>query len=239
MTDKNFLTYNSQFLKWNSKYLTEDQPVIPPTPSYPIDGLLLEWMFESSTNDTSGQGNHGFTAALDFSTGKVGTYALNFPGGANNYVYFPVNFFETNMASDKEWTYSMWIKFPVISYAGFMGPSGSASGLWALMWTTYRWWLTIGSATLDAPDNCIIPNEWTFLTFGKNSTQGWIKTWNADTSTYNASWNSTGVTPPARGILGVASGAGGGNFTVDALRFYNRTLSHSEILQLWNNGIGI
>ncbi len=212
------------------------------------NGLVGYWTFDGNTAvpttvnyaDRSGHGNDvattGFPAPV---AGKIGQ-ALNFNGSsqyANTYSLSGIG--TTNTVTFSAWIYS---NANQPSYTGILISRVGSNGLAGLHISgggsanTLTWGWNGSSAEYDANTGLVIPNgKWTFIAGVITPTTSTVYM-NGQVYTTSAFSNNTQNLDGRWEIANDSSFSRYFNGNIDDARVYNRSLSASEILQLYNQG---
>jgi len=235
---------------WNGAYaLTGVTP-----PGGLNTGLLAYWNMDGTlgTDSTANGNNVPISGAPTSSAGLIGN-AMNTNVTGNGALVATSSAFNTyfaNIQPGQSFTASMWLKFLVAPGLGYMG----IFSLWNSTTVSYFLWypntgfLTFGVNQADGsagPSFAVTPqpvaNTWYHYVFGYDDAS---KTW-----WYQIN-NSARSTSPCNGIFKQVSGTmyfGVGMYAgqnsspymlMDEVGFWNRTLSTTEVTQLYNGGLG-
>ena len=212
---------------------------LPPTNCYPMpSGLIAWWAAEENALDWVGT-NHGvLQQSAGFGPGKVGqAFSLN---GIGNYISIPdqpIWAFGTNA-----FTIELWANFfgvasglGTVFLASDSGPG--ATNKWIFWLNDNQLRLHVNGNQLDnlgaAPFAPVFGN-WYHLavTRSGNTFQFYIN------GALVSTWGSAVTIPDANGPLTIGAAEGGGFFNglIDDVRIYNRALSASEVLGIYNSG---
>ncbi len=219
------------------------------------DGLVGYWkMDEASWNgsvneviDSSGNANHGVGAGNTKPTTDAGKFGN---GGEFDGVSQYIDITNESFSVSQPWSFSMWQKIPNgtnQSWAGFLGTyTGTNGGYWfyhsggKLSWyqdyynSTYYLWTS--SLTLGTQ----IPYDQWFQTTVINepidSTHSKVTAYINGGQYKNSTTMLWSPRPTTNITFGTIGGAGGRYYQglIDEVRIYNRTLSDSEVRQLYN-----
>jgi hypothetical protein len=216
--------------------------VVPPS------GLISWWSGNGNANDALGANNGSLQGLTTFQLGLVGqAFSLN---GSTDYIYIP----DSPSLRPTQFTLAGWIKGTAFSGGGWntiiargttgsggLGCCGESYGLFIYQgkpqFTSYS---TNGGDTLNAT-NVVTPGVWHFVaaTFDGNFKRiyydGVLVATNVQT---NAILYDTNATPTTIGDDWNNNSPGGNKFNglLDEIDLYNRALSDSEILSLYNAG---
>jgi len=214
--------------------------------------LVGYWNFEEGPNatssDRSGYGNHGTwygtsTAEQHYATGKVGNYAGSF-NGSNDYILIPTSSQPTIGAND--FTISLWIQvdgLPVTTDAGIFSINDAAAAapgyyLWINSASTLHY-IVRGSLSLVNVSPYSTPSgrfTHVVLSYSFNNALGsklYIDGFLVDSrnsSPVGSIGNNLNLIIGRRAWNAINTLNG----KVDDIRIYNRALSASEILALYN-----
>jgi hypothetical protein len=221
-------------------------------------GLVGYWPFNGpdvtdAVYDRSGAGHNGYffggATSSAKTIGKVGQ-ALQFNGSASQYT--DAGGFSDLGTSNKPYAIAAWIKPAASSATGnIIHVSSTTSGIgWCLSMVQIRSGKAyivgyIGSAVTVTGATTLLPNTWYHIVHTWSPSDGLQLYVNGvlDGSTPQATFASSGASDyvkvggPASGTA-CASSAGsiGFNGATDEVRVYNRSLSASEVKQLYNAG---
>lgn len=208
-----------------------------------LAGLVGYWKFDEGTGTTAGDsswnGHSGNLAnAPTWGTGRVGSYALSFSDGSNQYVNAGnpaiLNFLDNTRAI----TVSAWV-YPTAN-------SGHSSDQWGiaskLAYPNSGWWLDMRNTgkmhfgTCDGTSHNVyttttIPlNQWSHVVGWSNGTTNKVYI-----NGVEAGSSASGTLKDSSSNFSISTGTGYG-FTgkIDDVRVYNRALSASEISAIKN-----
>lgn len=228
--------------------------------NYILNGLVGWWKFDEGSGttaiDSSGNGNNGtLTNGPTYVDGKIGK-ALNFDGSNDRIVFGDISLFDfTNSFS-----ISVWVKVsgapPTSQFSTIIGKGGLQSstgfGGWAvfiadtgLIWFQTRYNTTVlqASSTLS-----IIDGNWHYITGIRNhltnitmiyidgifATQASGALTNYSSTRYLTIGDIELLGTGSYGSVSAPATYEAYNGVIDDIRIYNRTLSESEITQIYN-----
>jgi hypothetical protein len=219
-----------------------------------IDNLIAHWKMEEDGTTTRAD-SHGsyhlpyYTGGPGRVAGKIGSYAVVFDDGANNYYLrtplAPAEAFHPTTA----YTIAAWVKrndFGTTGTCGYLGEYGTTIGFtfyvyWDSSPGVYRHISTHGRGVGDYVSTEIesASTDWEFVVIRWSGSQLLINV-NAGTPatvSCNAivSWASAGITDIRSGRRTPTDE----QVYVDSMSFWHRSLSDAEITQLYNNGNGL
>ncbi len=214
----------------------------------PSNGLVAYFPFFGNAKDSSVNKTHGTVYNATLSSDRYGNAhgAYQFSGNSNSYIQFPA----TNLQNNR-YTYSLWAKINEVPFEGEMAFAlniGSTGGDQSLNIAnnyagTYNGWLGGGYNT-TAPHFGMQQNS-------NLNTSSWSHVVCVRDSTYTLlfingvlvdSMGSSVVKTPSYGsgtvqaFIGIRNnGDGAFNGKIDDVCIYNRALSKSEVLALYND----
>ncbi len=197
-------------------------------------GLVGHWAFDEGSgtvaNDTSGNGNNGTINGATWTAGKVGSGALQFDG-SNDYVQLAnaINFTATT-------TVALWLN-----------PSGTSTFVSPVISAAYNnnaFGLNFGGnsngritwAQNGEGGYILSPNTWTFVVAIFSGVSGnWQVSWYKNGVFDSTTLSTTVLNPLQIRYIGGYRNGQTVPFKIDEARIYNRALSASEILDIYND----
>lgn len=166
---------------------------------------------------------------------------------SNDYAFFGTSISDGYDAWNNygnNFTHSFWMKFPTTGAGGDPGFIGKfnqpATTPYSIAGATANIYVRInGTATgFGSSGSNIADFQWSLMTFTYNGTFTIFIN-----GVHNFTYSGTQVINPSDSpvVLGFYNSLGGqdGNFSIDEMGYWNRTLSQSEITALYNSGAGI
>jgi hypothetical protein len=206
-------------------------------------GLVAYYPFNGNANDESGNGNN-----CTFSVPGP-TLTTNRFGVANKAYYFDgiSNYIQCNTFPllDKTFTYAAWIKVTrslgseINNNFGCYGTSGGGVSTWDFAYNIDHYWFAIFDKTNDVTNfQATLNNSWKFVVVIYNGT---TKSVYLDGQILDTPQN---ITTPVASMstdflrIGCHTNTISQQFmgSIDDIRIYNRSLTDSEILQLFHEG---
>lgn len=253
-----FVYRNSEgkILTWNNRPIIDYTKSVTP-PAYPTEGLIARYAFEENLSDSYGttdditidEGTPTYT-----SDGKVG-YGMNMGGTSWNLKFVDTSILDT-MNYDKSFSISFWIYIGgnISVYPQFFRPSIDDIGGWYGTGpnffgrdggTQFTWGIgTDGVADANFTITLDV-STWTHLVFTYNKDTN-TQTYYADGENLGTQvWGGADVSMgalyhpignPTRGHTSWPWPAGS---KYDQMYFYNRELTETDVLTLYNSGDGI
>ena len=225
---------------WNSIYSVYNADAVGS--SSLKTSLYAAYNGESNTNDSKGTNNGTAVGGLTYGTGKVGT-AFQF-NGSNAYVSLPVNNF--NFTGD--FSISCWFKTSTVSgnqmiFSNLMYNGGARKGYYiALLGDTVYVWLanTLSFQQNISTSSIISINTWYNIVVTRES--GFVKLYVNNslivTDTNAITMEYVYTTPSIGAYTNGATTMWHFNGIVDALNVWQKSLTQSEITELYNSGNG-
>ena len=209
----------------------------------PRNGLVAEYLFDGTANDTSGNGNNGTVHGAILTSDRFGNansaYSFN---GVSSYIEVPGS---TTLDIIDNLTLSAWIdiyQFKDIGGILCYGPDGSDYETYSLDTTGESeskvfFWTNWPSTAVKVYSNPIEKNSWHHVV--ATFTGGTVKIY-VDGALKNSQQISISKLKLGNGrILRFGENQPGGNEfyngLIDDIRIYNRTLSAPEIIALFND----
>ncbi|MBD3361425.1 hypothetical protein GF358_01405, partial [Candidatus Woesearchaeota archaeon] len=208
-------------------------------------GLKGYWTFDSSSGsnatnatDSSGQGNHGNVSSAIFTNEGRFKEAYSFDGN-NDYIDLGGN--KVNIPDNQTWTFSAWVKAKGFdSYQGIYGNTLSGSEYERLQYkddvTTFYWSdkSNTGGGTDVTWSGDLGLNKWYHVALVCDGTESNnLELYLDSTSLGKQTSTDTETTIRRIGSRGSTS-ANLWNGTIDEVRVYNRSLSASEVENLYS-----
>lgn len=213
-------------------------------------GLVGWWKFDegsgTSISDSSGFGNSGTISlgttgntsiATAWVTGKVG-YALSFDGSDD---YVSISNADLQKMGTNDFTVSGWVYFYSNSGGGFGGgcimggPSLIPGWQVGIDWTSFEIYTRDSSGTTIAgyASSNISLNTWHYLTGVRNNTHQYIYLDGQLVSSATGTVRNVSNTDLPR--IGKCYSGASTNGLLDEIRLYNKALSATEVLQIYNS----
>jgi hypothetical protein len=208
-------------------------------------GLVAFYPFNGNATDESWNGNDGLVNGAILTSDRFGTlnkaYGFN---GLDNYILVPDSptlAFNGNLKS--EFTLCAWVNTAVSPVKqGIVGRWGGTSGIRYLLFILENGTGDVHTTTTGTPfaAGTVIPaEEWHFLVGGYNSETDFLNLYlDGDLDKTVAAINIFGTDPDISKDLEIGRFDNGYYFNgkIDDVRIYNRSLTRSEILQLFHEG---
>jgi hypothetical protein len=210
--------------------------------------LVSVYNGESNANDSKGTNNGTAQGGLTYTTGKIGN-AFNF-NGSNAYVGLPNN--SLNFTSD--FSISLWVyltafpgeQIPIGNYYESSPSAGNSRGWMIYMTGQNLYWIVCGSSQVNLITSISsFQNTWKQITITfKNGVGSKIyfdgNLVTSNSSTISPIYNSTQT--PFIGKYQYGNGSSFGymsaNSKIDAVNIYQKELTASEVIELYNSGNG-
>lgn len=203
-------------------------------------GLVAEYKFENTAQDSSGNGFHGtLNGATSFGAGRVDAAAINFTGGDNCYVEIP-----NPLGND--FSIAFWVMTSATAATGqWWSGQGLVDGEVPGQTNDFGVALVGNKAAfgIGNPDTTITSSTaindglWHHVVAARNSTTGSMLLYvDGVLRAAGAGPTGTRATPTVLRIGGLQSGWNFFNGAIDEVRLYNYALSASEVKTLANLG---
>jgi len=215
--------------------------IVPPSPL--ATGLFAVYNADGNTNDSFGTNNGTAMGGLTYTTGKI-SQAFNF-NGTTSYVSLPNN--SLNLTGN--FSFNVWVNIPSYSDNYFISDfsTGSTYGYGILfgLGSNNKFFFDLRSgstASKYTSDTGVALNSWNMITVVRETGVNNKIYINSvlQTGSYTVGNSSNNPSYPNIQIcnLGAALNSNFTSFKQDATSIWTRTLTVSEISQLYNAGTG-
>lgn len=202
-------------------------------------GLVGYWPFCGNANDASGNGNNGTVNGATLTTDRFGNANSAYSFNGSNSIDIGVNGFSTgnNQATLSGWVYITTNPAGVSYIVGYGNPNVSGSVFATGIYGAAGLFGTFSGAVYDVISNINCPsNSWNLVTTVKE-TNGTIKIY----LNGNFIFTQTVATPLLNNVSGrigraVWNSSEYWNGKIDDVAIWNRALSATEVMALYNNG---
>ena len=195
-----------------------------------VEGLVS--YYELDEQDTSGTGtiidstglHDGTNVGADNSTGKIGT-AYDFVASNSDRIDLGFKFLTRPI------TVNLWAKSEDAGTTDFYFGADDGGFDWTIYEAGGTWWISTGTDALSSGQS--VTTDWVMLTMVINTTNSYIYT--------NGTLRATGNTADQSTVndfhIGDVTGSRYPDALIDEVGIWNKSLSPSEISDLWNTGL--
>ena len=236
-------TGNAYLGSYNLNYQSSLPPP-PPLPSNLASSLISYWKLDGDSVDSVST-NNGTDTAITYSGtyGKINNGALFNGSTSGIFIGSPSNLSVTGDLTIAMWVYTIVVSSGTSAFSKVVngGASDNSYDIQIAADSVLQFVYANGGYFYINSSAITLANQWSFVVFTRSSGNSvpkfYINGINAGLS--NNHWAA--ITPLIGGEVFIGRRQGGNHYGgyIDEVGIWNRVLTDSEILQLWNGGVGL